>query len=262
MKIRESIKRLLNKAGLKEDEIMFYITLLGNQGKSIYEIGKKAGISKNKSYKAFSNLHELGIVGYTGKGQLKYIFPTSLEPLTKELDRTRRTLGRTSDDLKRIEKLLPYLDSKEQEASIEILEGEDIHQDYFDLLDQEWETVFAYGDFEMFCEEFGFDHEKRFINNRVKKGKKGKGIFNSNGAFTKDVTSRDENELRKSLIIENELLKNVWVYTYDKSNTTSIWKKDDNNNFQGIIIRNKAVSDIHKSIFKDMWMQNHSSLRV
>jgi sugar-specific transcriptional regulator TrmB len=261
MKLRESIKRLLNKAGLKEEEIHFYITLLGNQGKSIYEIGKKAGLSKNKSYKVFSNLHDLGIVGYTGSGQFKFAFPSSLEPLTKELDRKRRTLGRTSDKLKKIEKLIPYLDSKESDASIEILEGEDIHQDYFDLLDQEWDTVFAYGDFEMFCEEFGFEQEKRFIDNRVKKGRKGKGIFNSNGMFTKDVTSRDTNELRKSILVENDSLKNTWVYTYDKSNTTSIWTKDDNDNFQGIIIRNKAVSDLHKSIFKDMWLKNHSSLR-
>ena len=170
MTLRENIKSLLEKAGLSEDEIRFYMILLSNQGKSIYEVGKKAGLSKNKAYKAFSDLHERKIVGYTGSGQFKYAFPSSLEPLTIELDRTRRTLGRTSDKLKQIEKLIPYLDSKESDASIEILEGDDIHQDYFDLLDQEWDTVFAYGDFEMFCEEFGFEQEKRFIRNRVKKG--------------------------------------------------------------------------------------------
>ena len=240
---------------------MFYITLLGNQGKSIYEIGQKAKLSKNKSYKVFSNLHERDIVGYTGSGQFKYIFPTSLEPLTKELDRKRRTLGRTSDNLKKIGKLIPYLNSKENDASIEILEGEDIHQDYFDLLDREWDTVFAYGNFEMFCEEFGFEHEKKFINNRIKKGRKGKGIFNKCGAFTKDVTSRDSNELRKSILIEDDSLQNVWVYTYDKSNSTSIWTKDDNDNFQGVVIKNKAVSNLHKSIFEKMWKEKHSSLR-
>ena len=170
MKLRESIKNLLVKAGLAEDEILFYITLLSNQGKSIYEIGKKAGLSKNKSYKTFTNLHERNIVGYTGNGQFKFVFPTSLEPLTKELDRKRRTLGRTSDNLKKIGKLIPYLNDSQNDATIEILEGEDIHQNYFDLLDEEWETVFAYGNFDMFCEEFGFEQEKKFINNRVKKG--------------------------------------------------------------------------------------------
>jgi hypothetical protein len=261
MTIRESIKKLLIKAGLTEDEIRFYITLLGNQGKSIYEVGKKAGLSKNKSYKAFSDLYERKIVGYTGSGQFKFVFPSSLEPLTTDLDRKRRTLGRTSDKLKKMEKLIPYLDSKEEDASIEILEGEDIHKDYFDILDQDWDTVFAYGDFEMFCEEFGFEHEKNFICNRIKKGKKGKGIFNSNGMYTKDVTSRDKNELRESLIVEENSLKNTWVYTYDKSKTTSIWTKDDQDNFQGIIIRNKAVSDLHKKLFESMWLQKHSSLR-
>lgn len=261
MKLREGIKNLLIKAGLSEDEIQFYITLLSHQGKSIYEVGKKAGLSKNKAYRAFSDLHEREIVGYTGSGQFKYVFPASLESLTKELDKRRRTLGRTSDKLKQIEKLIPYLSSNENEAKIEILEGDDIHQNYFDLLDEEWDTVFAYGNFDMFCEEFGFDQEKKFINNRVKKGRKAKGIFNNAGTFTKDVTSRNMNELRKSTFIDDENLKNVWVYMYDKSNTTSIWSKDENDNFQGVVIQNKSVSDLHKAIFQNMWEQNHSSLR-
>ena len=255
MRLRDNIKNLLIKAGLSEDEILFYVTLLSNQGKSIYEVGKKAGISKNKAYKAFSNLHERKVVGYTGSGQFKYVFPTSLEPLTTELDRRRRTLGRTSDNLKKIDKLIPYLNTKESDASIEILEGEDIHQDYFDLLDMEWDTVFAYGDFDMFCEEVGFENEKKFIRNRVKKGKKAKGIFNSTGAYTKDVTGRDANELRKSIITEDENFKNIWVYMYDKSNLTSIWTKDENDNFQGIVIKNKAVSALHKNLFEKMWQQ-------
>lgn len=260
MRLRDNIKNLLIKAGLSEDEILFYVTLLGNQGKSIYEVGKKSGLSKNKAYKAFSELYERKVVGYTGNGQFKYVFPTSLGPLTNELDRRRRTLGRTSDNLKKIDKLIPYLNAKESDASIEILEGEDIHQDYFDLLDMEWDTVFAYGDFDMFCEELGFENEKRFIRNRVKKGRKAKGIFNSIGAYTKDVTSRNANELRKSVIIEDETLKNIWVYMYDKSNLTSIWARDENNNFQGVVIKNKAVSALHKNLFEKMWLQNNSSL--
>jgi len=260
MRLRESIKNLLIKAGLSEDEMLFYITLLGNQGKSIYEVGKKASLSKNKAYKAFSDLYERKVVGYTGSGQFKYIFPTSLEPLTTELDRQRRTLGRTSDNLKKIDKLIPYLNSKDSDASIEILEGENIHQDYFDLLDMEWDTVFAYGNFDMFCEEFGLENEKKFIRNRVKKGRKAKGIFNTAGVYTMDVTSRNANELRKSVITEDENFKNIWVYMYDKSDITSIWTKDENENFQGIVIKNKSVSTLHKNLFEKMWLQNNSSL--
>ena len=118
MKLRENIKNLLLKAGLSEDEILFYLTLLSRQGKSIYEIGQKAGLSKNKAYKAFSSLYERKIVGYTGSGQFKYVFTTTLEPLTQTLDRKQRILGRTSESLKRIEKLIPYLNSKDEEASI------------------------------------------------------------------------------------------------------------------------------------------------
>jgi len=261
MKLKEGIKNLLEKAGLKEDEIRLYITLLSNQSKAIYEVGRKAGLSKNKAYKAFSNLYERKIVGYTGSGQFKYIFTTTLEPLITDVERKCRTLGRTGENLKKIEKLIPYLNSKEEKASIEILEGDDIHQNYFDLLDEEWDTVFAYGDFDTFCEEFGFNDEKKFIANRVKKGKRAKALCTSSGAYTQDVMSRNENELRKLFCIEDESLKNTWIYMYDKSNMTSIWTKDENNNFQGVLIKNKAVADLHKNIFEKKWKELRGSLQ-
>lgn len=261
MKLKEGIQNLLEKAGLTEDEIRLYITLLSNQGKAIYEIGRKAGLSKNKAYKAFSALYERKIIGYTGSGQFKYIFTTTLDPLITDLDRKRRNLGRTSENLKKIDKLIPFLNSKENDASIEILEGDDIHQNYYDILDEDWETVFAYGDFDMFCEEFGFDDEKKFIANRVKKGRKAKAMCSSNGAFTQDVMSRNENELRKLFCIEDESLKNTWIYMYDKSNMTSIWTKDENNNFQGVLIKNKTVADLHKNLFEKRWKEIHGSLQ-
>ena len=113
----------------------------------------------------------------------------------------------------------------------------------------------------MFCEELGFDEEKKFIANRVKKGRKGKGIFNHKGPFTKDVTGRDQNELRKSVFIDDESMDNVWFYTYDKSNLTSIWTKDENNNFQGVLIKNKVVADLHKALFEKIWKEQHFGLK-
>jgi len=259
MRLKEQIQNLLQRAGLKEDEILFYMTLLTNQGKSIYEIGKKANLSKNRAYKAFSDLYERKIIGYTGNAQFKYIFTTSLEPLTNTLDRQTRLLGRTSDNLKKIDKLIPYLNSTE-ESSIEILEGENLTQNLYDILDEEWDTVFAYGDFDMFCENLGFEHEKAFIKNRVKKGKKGRGIFSSNGVYSKEVRSRDQNELRKSVIIDEPEMKNTWAYTYDKSNITNIWKKDENGNFSCTRIKNKAVSDFNKVIFDKFWKEYNQTI--
>jgi len=259
MKLKEQIQGLLQRAGLKEDEILFYMTLLTNQGKSIYEIGKKAGLSKNRAYKAFSDLHEKKIVGYTGSGQFKYIFTTSLEPLITTLDRKTRALGRTSDNLKKIDKLIPYLNSK-QESSIEILEGETLLQNLYDIIDEEWNTVFAYGNFDMFCENLGFEHEMNFIRNRVKSGKKGIGIFASDGVYTKDVTGRDKNELRKSVIVDDPEMQNIWLYTYDKSDVTNVWTKDEDGNFSCTRIKNKAVSDFHKSVFGKLWKDYNQTL--
>lgn len=259
MKLKESIKNLLQKAGLQEDEILFYMTLLTTQGKSIYEIGKKANLSKNRAYKAFSDLYERKIVGYTGSGQFKYAFTSTLEPLTKELDRKTRQLGRTSDNLKKIEKLIPYLNSTE-ESTIEILEGENLIQNLYDILDEEWDTLFAYGNFDMFCENLDFEHEREFIKNRIKKGKKGIGIFSSDGAYTKDVTGRDKNELRKSVIIKDPSMLNTWCYTYDKSNVTNIWSKDEKGNFTCTRVRNKAVADFNKSVFGKLWKEYNQTI--
>lgn len=259
MKLKEGIKHLLQKAGLKEDEILFYMTLLTNQGKSIYEIGKKANMSKNRAYKAFSDLYERKILGYTGTGQFKYVFTTTLEPLTNALDKQTRLLGRTSDNLKKIERLIPYLNSTE-ESTIEILEGENLMQNLYDIIDEEWDTVLAYGNFDMFCENLGFEHEREFIKNRVKKGKKGKGIFASDGAYTRDVTGRDRNELRKSVIVDDPSMQNTWLYTYDKSNVTNIWTKDEKGNFSCTRIKNKAISDFHKSVFDKLWKEYNQTI--
>lgn len=257
MNLKDHIQNLLRRTWLDETEIRFYIEVLKNPQSSVYRIAKEAKISKNRAYQVFEALRSKGILESSISGSKKGIIPANLNTFIESIDRKSRSLGKTAEGLKRVNPLLPLIArTTNAKGSIKVFEGEDaIKENSLDLLRLPWNKVLAHGSFEMFAENFGFDEEKLFIRNRVKKGKKADAVFCGFGPYTSEVTSRDQNELRKSHFIDDETMKNKWVYTFDNVDIVAIWSKGEDGSFTATFVENKELADFHRAVFKTRFEQ-------
>lgn len=256
MNLYEKIRNVLAHAGLPEHEVVFYITVLKNPYVSIHTLSKKSGLSKNAAYRAFSNLKELGIVGYAPDSS--FVIPVTFKNLIDILNKKSRHFGRVADDLGRINKMVPFLreaKSAQGQGEIHLYDSlDDIKNHYLDTLNLDWESTFAYGSFEMFVKEMDSDIERKFISSRVKKGRKARGIFTDDGPFTKELVQHDGNELRTSRFLEDKKITNKWFHVFPENDLLMLWSKDEKTGeFSALSVNNKELADFHKALFEKDW---------
>lgn len=258
MNLYEKIRILLSRAGLSEHEIMFYLTAIKNPYSSIYDLAKKAKLSKNKAYEIFNLLKDLELLSYVpSKG---IIIPSSFNKLIETLEKKSRQLYRVADSLNQLNNVLPFLRNSKTHNNINVYDSiDEIRENYIDILDLDWENTFAYGSFEMFVKEIDPEIESKFIKNRVKKGRKGTAILTDNGPFTQELIKRDENELRKTAFLKNKKITDKWFHAFPNNNLVIIWSRDPKTGiFSSTAIENREVADFHKALFEADWKEANS----
>lgn len=256
MNLYEKIRNVLAHAGLSEHEIVFYTAVLKNPYVSIHTLSKKSGLNKNAAYRAFSNLKELGIVGYAQGGS--FVIPVTFKNLIDILNKKSRRLGRVAGDLEKINKMMPFLrkaNSAQGRGEIHLYDSlDDIKNHYLDTLDLDWQTALAYGSFEMFVKEMDPEIEGKFIAARVKKGRKARGLYTDDGPFTRELVSHDGNELRTSRFVETKQITNKWFHVFPDNDLLVLWSKDaKTGEFSALSIENKSLADFHRALFESDW---------
>jgi len=96
MEFTENIISKLMKIGLTKYESMAYLTLLGNQEITAYEVSKRSGVPKSKIYGAIESLIEKRIAILNGTDPIKY----ATIPLDKFLSNYKTETDTTIDYLK------------------------------------------------------------------------------------------------------------------------------------------------------------------
>lgn len=92
-------KELLKRVGLTDYETNIYLTLLGNDQLSVYELAKKTGLYRQACYDALNRLSEKGFVGSAKDG--KHLIFRAVNP--------EIILEYLSDEVEQFKQLLPEL---------------------------------------------------------------------------------------------------------------------------------------------------------
>lgn len=264
MDIVSKLKLALANSGLQEDEIAFYISVLKKPGGSIYEIAKRSKLPKDRAYKIFHQLKEKKLIKVSEADKLdpghkptpqirkhKQIEATSLDNFTESLYSKGRKFYQTADSLKEVKPFLKYLNLPEEETSIKTFGPEHSGEHWIDLSYTNWETVVAYGNFEMMYEGFGAAPDQVFKNRRVKRGKKAFPVLTNPGPYTWDmIVKKDNRELRDTKLLKTDKLNETFVAIFPDKDTISVWLKNEKGQLKGATIKNPLLRKLHEDLFQ------------
>ncbi|MFA6521446.1 MAG: helix-turn-helix domain-containing protein [Candidatus Gracilibacteria bacterium] len=254
MDLVRKLKFALGSSGLTEDEIAFYVQVLKSPNCSILDNAKKAKIAKDKAYRIYEELSEKGLLAGSDEGKYKKISALPLKSYVENLYKKGRHLYRSADNLRELRPLLKFINVSENSSLPEVLSAENVGSDWVDFAYIDWETVLAYGNFEMLYELMGSDPDKEFMRLRLRRGKKAYPILSALGPYTREMIGKDNKEMRTTKVIRDVLghkeLKNTFVMLAPDKNAVTIWVKNESGLVSGVKMENPVICKAHEDLFK------------
>lgn len=245
----EDIQKILNRIGLKDNEIKVYLTCLENkQGLFVAEIATKTGIKRSTINLILDRLSGKGFVTYHLDGSRKLFSAESPETLLFHFEESLT-------DLRGLIPLLHIASGADKQTKIRFFEGkESVEKIYTDILltmkinknpkKEILEISSGEGTFEVMPE-----HRKQFINKRIKERIPIRWLAPDDETARKlDETSAQE--FRKIKFFDSKKYKfNVEIGIYaNKVSLISLSKEHG-----GVIIENKSLAESFRSLFNLLW---------
>lgn len=250
MDITRKLKDLLDRSGLSEEEIRFYINVLKKPNSTIYNLSKSAKIPKDKAYQICDSLEDRKLVTIDKNNKFKRLKATSLKNFANKLHNQGRSLHRTADSLKEINTFLPYLGATEEDHVFKTFSHEKAAEEFVDMSMLKWNEILAYGDFEAIFNAIGVDSDRQFVKNRLRRGKKCYPILSNPGDYCwKEIIEKDEIEDRQTKVIYDDKLKNCFVAFMPDINMTAIWMMNEDGLVSGAVIENSIITQLHNNIY-------------
>ncbi|MDP3975368.1 MAG: hypothetical protein Q8P95_00450 [bacterium] len=95
----------------------------------------------------------------------------------------------------------------------------------FEAILLEWERVYCWGDYESFIENLGFEVERDWIQERIKKGKKASVLATQDGQYAQEIFRKSKQELRDCLIKPSDFSQ-LFIMSFPESKTTVMGNKN------------------------------------
>ena len=242
------LEEVLQKFGLREKEVKVYLILLTLGFSPVRKIAQQANINRGTTYDILKKLIEMGLVSHYEKKSHQYFTPEDpakiidiVQEREKEIARTKKEIKKAIPDLQLLYSNITqkpfvkfyegYSGSKEILKDVLIATSKLENKEYF-VYSAESIRKYLYKSFKSFSEE------------RIKKGIRVKVIAIGKGG---ELRGKDK---RKWLNNINESAPNYIIVYGNKVAFISI---DQNDEPQGIIIEDKATSQMQKVIFKYLW---------
>ncbi len=237
----------LKQLGLSEKEAKVYLAALELGEATVQEIAKQASINRPTTYVQIERLIKLGLMSSVEKkGKMHFIAEDPIQ-LSKLLDEQKKEI---EEKVKFFEKILPEIKSihnldrkKSRVRFFEGLEGlRSIKDEILKTKDKEIKAFFSVDDFNnIFSEE----ERNKYLNRRLKKGIKVKGLYTrSKGPFEKVTRGDDVRMIPKK---DFPISSDVTIFS-DKVAISAL--KDE---IVGVIIENKEIATVFRSIFNLVW---------
>jgi sugar-specific transcriptional regulator TrmB len=250
MDITRKLKDLLDRSGLTDEEVRFYLAVLKRPGSTIYDLSKVAGVPKDRAYKLSESLTEKKLINAAKEGQLKKLSAASLQGYIDGLKSDGRRLHRTADSLKEINPFLHFMGAPEEDSCIRTFSHEEAGEAFVDLSTMKWNDVLAYGDFDQILTAITPDSDRKFVSNRLKHGGKAFPVIANPGEYSwNHVIKNDMRELRQSKVLYNEKLSNYFVCLFPDMDTTAFWVKGKDGKVSGSVVESASLTKLHENIY-------------
>lgn len=246
MVLHKKLEKLLLEAGLSEQEVLVYISLLKKPASSIWEIIQRTGLRKSTVYDAFSILKNLQMVEKTPEA----IRALSLKTLVAELLRKRRKTGKIAYKLKEI---APFL--RLPREAIEDFETfytpDQIIDAYLTMATLPYDVNLDFGDYENFITAIGSnDLGLQFRNKRAKHASH-HAICTTYGSNLAAFCKKEDLEKFKNIFdVHTEInFKNRWIIFSDTNDYVLFNDVSEPDYPYSTLIKSKVIADIQRLQF-------------
>lgn len=250
--IHQKLERLLQKMNLTEEESRLVVQAYQNPGLSSLELGKRCGLRRMSSYRTVEQLLEKGFLQISkDRGKLKRaVMAIPLQDIAKRVDRKSATLLRFASEIRDIDRFLRYPGvSRSPSFDVQKLYADEAREAFFDLHYEPWDEILFLGDFDTQVDNMGFDFEDQWIQRRVQKGRKARGVFTQEGQVTKDLARNNRKELRTS-IVKPHLVQNQWFCLFPELRQVYLFQhnKEENPNWNLLKIISPEISKMYSDL--------------
>lgn len=246
MVLYKKLEKLLLEAGLSEQEILIYISLLKKPALTVWEIVQRTGLKKSTVYDAFSVLKGLQMVEKTSET----IRALSLKTLVTELSRKQRKTGKTAYKLKQI---APFL--RLPRETIEEFETfytpDQIIDAYLEMAVLPYDVNLDFGDYENFITAIGSnDLGLQFRNKRAKHASH-HAICTTYGPNLAAFCKKEDLQKFKNIFdVHPELhFQNRWIIFSDTNDYVLFNDVSEPDYPCSTLVKSKAVADIQRLQF-------------
>lgn len=249
-KFRE-IYTSLKELGLTEHETNLYIISLKLGPSSIMTLAENLQISRPNVYKVIASLEKHGLAKFSDKEKFARNF--IVEPPTTLLDKIRdkkRNLAEIDQNLAvNLPELLAMYHQGTSDSKIKIYKGKSEYINIFkQSLEEESKEILFFGSSKDFVQFVSWDVEKRWIEDRVKKGINIR-VLSVPSDFSDKLVINDEKELRKTKILESKDFSSSFMLF---GNKVVFWQPKAP---LAIVIQDQFIYEMMKVIFEKAWEQ-------
>lgn len=249
MKDDKHLRKLLLKAGLSNPAVELYLSV--ERGVSFSEALEKLGFSKSSLYRACDELLSLDLIENVDTEGWK---------LQLEKKNFTKLIGNLRNEGRKNKRLINLLESYDNAlfksffrmGEMELLNEEETYERYLQLGGLDWHSMLAYGNWEDLNNEERnmVAVEKKFIDQRMKKGAKAFVVVTKQGEFTEqivDFSDLDTKERRKT----NNFKENIgpyWLNVFEGNDYLHLWFQSRQGELSSMFLESRPVADFHKQL--------------
>lgn len=240
---------VLQKLGMTEKEIKLYLKLLEFGAAGASTLAKAIGENRTSTYSLLNAMIKKGHVSYYQKGSVKLFSATSPHILVEHF----------FDDAKRLKGVLPELmaiaNKHEQKPKITFYEGVEGIKQIGEILLEVPGSVrdsFMGIDSSTIHPEIQKYYEGDFLNRRIEKGIRYRGIVTGDLPMASQHAHTDEAHLRELKYIDHNKLPvkiHIDIFPHNKVAIYSYNKEE----MMGVIIEHESFYTTMKTVFKLAW---------
>lgn len=248
--MHEELRKILIDSGLSEAEAQVYIELMSAGAGSKWDLVVRTGMDKNKVYRAFEQLEQMGLVGKNDFG----IEAFSLHVLVDHLKEKRKDID---DLLNKIKGFLPFLKiPTEAVDEFEVTtDKERILNNYMMMSEVKYDTCLDFGDLEGFVPVLGgMDPVFKFRVNRFKQMARNRAICTTVGPFTSCMARSSDMKKFKSNIRQMQFdFSNKWIIFSDTNDFVMINDFSNAEAPSSVLIKSPVVADGQRLMFEQLY---------
>lgn len=239
------LKDLLLQAGLTEAEAAVYLELRKNPAASKWELVERTGFDRNKVYRSFEKLEQLGVVTRECDG----VYALSLGGLAAKLD--------NSPLIQKIRAYSPFT-----KIPMEAVEDFEVLTDHKKMLDRyimmaevKYDTCLDFGDLENFVPVLGgVDRVFTFRKNRFRQMAKNIAMCTTGGPYTDCISRKDDLKRYNSNIHHVDIdFGKRWVIFSDTNDYVMFNDFADAKNPTSVMVKSKTVADCQRFMFNQFY---------